>query len=186
MGDRAYVSINVLDHDAGRLCDILRDEPEEKEPIGTNGWIRMGFPECAADSEEERKEAAQEGVMFYGYHCAGDNYPAALFASNGDGELYRVAGLASQYGVDPVVVVSMKGDPVDLMRARTVLAVYRSVKGEALEVSDDLDFGEKLESSLASDDNAGVIDELGLHDPENMDLILDYIRNMKGGDDGRA
>lgn len=179
MGDRTYVIISCQEHKCAELCEILGDEPETTQLYGKNRWVQMGFSECNAALEDERMEAARQGHAFFGWHFAGDDYPAALFASNGDGELYQVLAMnpGGGGGVEPAVLVDLNGNLKDLEGARTALAVYRYVREMAvLEKDKDMDFGERLESKLDCLDNEAVINELDLHDTENVSLLLDYIR----------
>ena len=181
MGERCYVNIKCPKLQVDQLCDILGAEPEISGNWG-DGWQSMSFEECNYALEEERKDAASKGLVFLGHHGPVQGaYPGALFASNGDGQLYQVVHMDDD-DLTPVVPLT-----TELSVCTTALKQVRKAYGAYLDLLEEArghsepDFGEMLEARLDCLNNEAIIDELGLHDPEQVGMLLDYIRIKKGG-----
>jgi hypothetical protein len=174
------MNVKCPEHQAGVLCDILGAEPETSDPFG-KGWVKMSFTECNWALEEERQDAANKGMKFFGYHGSVPGaYPAAIFASWGDGILYQAVHLDDDR-MSPVVHLlesTLDVDQEELNCVKEAYSVYLNILEEALgpRKDKDMDFGEQLEARLDCLDNETIIREMGFHDTENVDLLLDYIR----------
>jgi len=179
MGERCYVIVRCPEDQADGLCEILGDEPEVRNSFG-DGWVEMGFDQCNWAVEEEREEAACRGLVFFGFHGSVQGaYPGTIFASNGDGELYQAIHLDDDT-LAPVVHLTEDGvDPEELAHAQKVFEIYRALKARAMEREGD--FGEMLEANLRCSSNEKVIEQMALHDIENVGLVLDYVRFLMDG-----
>lgn len=182
MTERVSVHVSIYDGDAVRFCEVYGEEPEMTTKIGPNGWVEMDFGAIAGAGEEERKEAAKLGIRFFGYHHACDDHPAAIFCSDGDGELYSWLGMKVYDGfVRPVSVWTLDKDKLEAYAEPHdgLVTVFQELYTAAWAPPPDeeeLDFGGMLEARLDCLNNETIIREMSFHDTENVDLLLDYIR----------
>lgn len=184
MSERVAVYVSIYEYDAAQFCEIVGDEPEFSGPFGTEGWVELTFSPCAGAMEEERKEAARQGLVFFGRHHGCTDHTAAVFCSNGDGELYSVTAVEIQGEIIPVTTHEWHPEkgfrdlPMDDGVKATFEEVWLRARGGTKE--EDMDFGERLEANLKCSSNEKVIDQMGFHDPENVELLLAYIRVKLG------
>ena len=124
MGDRTFVSVEVLEKDSARFQEILGEGIEPCEP--DQGFVLFEVPEANWGAQDEIHEAAEAGLTFHGFHGEGDNYPMMEFASHA-GEFREVI---SAKDVGPVVRVDEDGNPwpSDIDHARAYCALVKRIK----------------------------------------------------------
>jgi hypothetical protein len=185
MSERVSVHVSLHKIDVARFCEVYGEEPEMTRDIGPNEWVEMDFGPISGAGEEERRTAAAKGIMFFGYHWACDDHPAAVFCSTGDGELYSWLGMKVYDGtIRPVSVWTLDKDKLESYAEphNDVIDAFQEVYKAAWEEpkEEDFSFEGMLEARLDCLDNKTIIEEMGLYDPEVVSQLLDYLRTALG------
>jgi len=125
MGDRCYLYVTVEKDRAKEFCVIVfgcETGPEDEGEF----HVSYEVSDVNWDAFEERREAAEAGVLFYGYHGAGGEYGPRAFCG-GDGQLSEV-----ETGTDGrfVLYADVDGDisPAAQDSLKHFIRVYKSVK----------------------------------------------------------
>lgn len=109
MGDRCNVLITCRKQDTEAICRALMgDESCSMEYEVCPGIVQLEFEEMNYGAQDELVTASESGLIFYGSHCAGANYPAAVFVSNG--KCYMACDSIERH-YEPVAVISCNGKP---------------------------------------------------------------------------
>ena len=127
MGDRAYVEIVCRERDA-RLFEAI-GFMEGCRPGLPTGVLALVDAEAANGNCSELQILAGDGVVFRGWHDAGDNYDGACFAGFG-GRFYEVE--RRNHSDLPCIEVHVDGtvDTDQLRAAREYLAAADQVAAE--------------------------------------------------------
>jgi hypothetical protein len=151
--------------DAEKFAEIVGGVEQDWKDSGV--FKTVICEEADDGAGQELTDAAKEGLVFYGYHTAGNDYPARKFASNGDGELYFVNCISGNGAVTPVLELAENGEmlsPGALAGTRAALEVYRTVQAMAFPKKSeggDEDFGEKIFGLVAQGlSNAEIVEYL--------------------------
>jgi len=90
MGDRCYLVVKTSERFVEALSTIIGyPRAEAGDPVwevDKQGFASLDIEEANCALYDEFCEAAVDGCVFFGWHSAGDDYPAHRFASDGDGE----------------------------------------------------------------------------------------------------
>ena len=107
MGDRCSVNIRVHKDDIEKdgWKTFLEEEGPPESEDGPGWWAAS---ECNYALFEERSDLAASGVRFYGFHSEGGEYPACLFASDGE----RCDDRAVTH---ELIGVAYDGDPLQIL-----------------------------------------------------------------------
>jgi len=134
MGDRAYVRITCRREDAKRFQQLGFVEDDSESDF----TVSMVDDEANYAHYSALTELAKAGVVFFGWHEAGCEYDAALFASGGSGDYREVLSTSNE----SLALVRVKPDGMiaegDLKKVReyyAALAVARAELGIAEEGS---------------------------------------------------
>jgi hypothetical protein len=125
MGDRCYLYVTVEKARAKEFCDIVfgcETGPEHE------GEFHVSYEVQGANwgAYDERKEAAEAGILFYGYHGAGGEYGSVAFCG-GDGELSEAdTGTDSRFVLYADEDGDISRDAQD--RLKHFISVYKAVK----------------------------------------------------------
>ena len=127
MGDRAYVEIVCRESDAPMFEAI--GFMEEFRPGLPNSVLALVDAEASDGNCSELQILAENGVVFRGWHDAGDNYDGACFAGIG-GRFYEVA--RRDHSDLPCIEVHVEGtvDTHQLLAAREYLKATDQVAAE--------------------------------------------------------
>ena len=117
MGDRGWMQVTFRTEDKEKIYEAFGPgEWEEDDVLNSgDGTIRQTWAEMNYGGYDERLELATAGVLFFGWHSAGDNYDSYRFAAH-DGEMNEW-----QTTQEGKLVVCAEGG-VDLEEAQEVLA----------------------------------------------------------------
>jgi hypothetical protein len=125
MDDRCYLYVTVEKARAKEFCDIVFGSelvPDDESEF----HVSYGVSEVNWGAYDERKEAAEAGVLFYGHHEAGGEYGPSAFCG-GDGQLSEVnTGTDGQF----VLYADEYGDISQTSQdsLKEFIRVYNSVK----------------------------------------------------------
>jgi hypothetical protein len=95
MGDRCYLRITLKREDLDRFGQYMKCKPgerwwDEEQDEPADGVIEVGIFEANYAMTAQRTEAAQAGLVFFGWHGEGGEYGGYEFASAG-GEMLECA-----------------------------------------------------------------------------------------------
>jgi hypothetical protein len=106
MGDRCYMNLTVRRRDVRRFAELTPDLIEPDEPAEDVDIEQVNY---AAWTELE--SAADQRLVFRGWHSTGGEYPAASFASDGtDGLLHSC--INTEQSTRPHVPLDENGQPM--------------------------------------------------------------------------
>ena len=111
MGDRTAVYITCRKTDAQKVCEIMIGSyakdygPDMETDVGPDA-VQMEFSEMNYAACDQIQEMVKAKIVFHGYHCAGGNYGACVFACDGK-ELVECSTLHDIYG--PAIEVYADG-----------------------------------------------------------------------------
>jgi hypothetical protein len=92
MGDRAYVRISCRREDAERFEEIGFVEDDAESDIA----VSMVDDEANYAHYSALTALAKAGIVFFGWHDAGCEYDASMFASDGTGEYREVVSTQNE------------------------------------------------------------------------------------------
>lgn len=125
MGDRCWLSITYRKADESLFAEQLGENWYEEMSDEGDSWREVFVSEANYGFYGEREALAKAGVCFFGFHTAGGDYPAAVFAAF-NGEDADVSGFDGR----PHVRLTKEGDPEieDLARARKYLRICEAAE----------------------------------------------------------
>lgn len=171
---------------AEKFCEHVDFRPEDAEDRG-NGWVEFRDDQMPWGGEEACEKAAKDGVDFIAEHGQHYMWPAAWMIGH-QSEYFHLVVPYYEGGGWPTIPVSKStsGWWLDPHERDAVLKPLEIAEQYAKEAEaemwsgyippDEPDFGEMLEARLDCLNNETIIREMGFHDPENVGLLLDYIR----------
>ena len=126
MGDRCYVEVIARKEDKQAFEEIgfiVQEEPNETH--GHPQLVKLVDEEANWAHYDDLMALASKGIVFYGNHGAGCNYPSGEFASNGK----RYAQVITADG-QPVVPIDSQGRPskAAVANAKRYLSVLRATR----------------------------------------------------------
>jgi hypothetical protein len=125
MGDRCYLYVTVEKARAKEFCDIVfgcETGPEHEGEFHVSYEVQ----EVNWGAFEERKGAAEAGILFYGHHGAGGEYEPVAFCG-GDGKLNEAdTGTDSRFVLYADEDGDISRDAQD--RLKHFISVYKEVK----------------------------------------------------------
>ena len=124
MGDRCGVEVLCHENDIKRFEDIGFVKVSWGER--SDNLCRMFEEEANYGAESELQTLADNGVVFFGVSGAGDEYPAAVFASDGK-RFVSVNSAADAIEAKPVAEIDLNGN-ADLGTLKAIKRYYRTLK----------------------------------------------------------
>lgn len=111
MSDTCFFSMNILKTDRDKVTGIMLGElwtkfrwPEEED--NGDGTVTLVEYDASNGYLDQRKELAEAGIVFEGYHLSGGSYSEAVFACY-DGQHIDAATIEST----PAAIIDKNGEP---------------------------------------------------------------------------
>lgn len=85
MGDRCYLSVDVLRRDREKFIKIADEPDEEDDSLLSPAFDRIVYTDANFGLQSQLENAARAGLAFIAYNDAGDDYgPGAFLAFGGN------------------------------------------------------------------------------------------------------
>lgn len=125
MGDRCYLQLCISKTDKGSVLETIGDLADDVTDED-DGCVSLEFYEANYAFADELRALVSNEVLFYGYHCRGDNYGPEAFAF--DGETY--AEVCTDEDQEPTIRVLDNGSIDDgaLVNARKYQKILANAK----------------------------------------------------------
>jgi hypothetical protein len=134
MGDRCYWTAVVHPKHVKQFVRITGVDPGSFFLRTPADWAEFSDDQMDYGGMDLMAKAAEKKLKFYGHHFGGDEYPARLFVSPGEGKLYALP--MEDRGQDkpvPYIPLCDHGwfDPLLLAEYQEIMSIYNEFQAAA-------------------------------------------------------